>query len=68
MNTKAWYMSKSLWTGVIVVILGGLQALQSLPMNESTAGIVSVVLGVLVVLNRLVTTMPITDSSVSNLE
>lgn len=63
MNTKAWYLSKSLWTGVLVVILGGLQAAQSLPMNESTAGIVSVVLGMLVVLNRLVTTMPITDNS-----
>lgn len=62
-NTKAWYLSKSLWTGVLVVLLGATQALQSLPLDENTAGIVTTILGVLVVLNRLVTTMPITDSS-----
>lgn len=53
--------SKTLWIGAIVVVTGALQALSTLPLDEQTAGFVVSALGMLAMINRFFTTMPISE-------
>ena len=53
--------SKTLWIGAVVVLTGALQALQTLPLDEQTAGLVVSALGILAMINRFFTTLPLSE-------
>ena len=53
--------SKTLWIGAVVVLTGALQALATLPLDSETAGLVVSALGVLAMVNRFFTTLPISE-------
>lgn len=58
--------SKTIWLGLAVALIPFLQALQALPLNQTEASVLSSILGLLVVVNRFFTTMPLGDSSSDN--
>lgn len=53
---KSIFKSKTVYLGLAVALIPFLQALQSLPLNETTASVLSSILGLLVVVNRFYTT------------
>lgn len=56
---KSILKSKTIYLGLLVALIPFVQAIQALPLTESQAGIVSSILGLLVVVNRFYTTQPI---------
>lgn len=53
---KSIFQSKTVYLGLAVAIIPFLQALQALPLNETTASVLSSILGLLVIVNRFYTT------------
>ena len=51
--------SKTIWLGLLVALIPFVQALQTVPMSPEMAGAVSSILGVLVMINRFYTTIPL---------
>lgn len=56
---KSIFSSKTILLGLLVTLIPFLQALQALPLNQSEASVVSGVLGLLVILNRFYTSVPV---------
>lgn len=57
---KSIFQSKTVWLGVLVVLIPALQAFQTLPMPAETAQFVSGLLGLLIIINRFYTTTGVT--------
>lgn len=53
--------SKTIWLGALVALIPFFQALQALPLNQQEANIISGILGVLVVVNRFFTSVPLSE-------
>lgn len=53
--------SKTVWLGVLVAFIPVLQALQALPMSPEMSSVITTILGVLVVVNRFFTNVPLSE-------
>lgn len=53
--------SKTILLGLAVALIPFLQALQSLPLTATQASLLSGILGVLVMINRAFTTVPLSE-------
>lgn len=60
-DSKRWFQSKLMWTGVLAFVVGGLEALGASPdMPESVAKYALLAVGILVMVFRSVTSKAIT--------
>jgi len=55
-NTKHWIFSKTLWFSVLVGAIGVLQAVPKEALSPKAAGAMQIILGVLLFINRLIST------------
>lgn len=55
-NTKHWIFSKTLWFSVLVGAIGILQAVPQDALPPKAAGIMQTILGVLLFINRIIST------------
>lgn len=59
-ETKAWYKSKTMWLGTVVILLGGVEtALQGMPIPEPWGGVALSVLGAAIMFLRKISNTPI---------
>jgi len=58
-DSKPIYASKTFWVNLIVVLIGVLTYLQTLPLGDKTTGGIEIVLGALGIVLRFATGLPI---------
>lgn len=55
MTTKSWYQSKLIWVGVVQVLIGALDLIQTNVLNSEVAAWGAVLTGTVTVILRVVT-------------
>lgn len=56
---KSIFQSKTAYLGLLVALIPFLEAVKALPLSENSSAVVSIILGFLIILNRIYTTKAI---------